>query len=219
MLLVLRCGPDLRKAALASMIRDTRDAMSEEEGEIVRGVRTQLAASSENRRRTLDERVMVRFPRLVRRLASACSRLPPCSRLRRAWISRLGRRGSQATNRKDFELLLLFFDPEIEFRVPRSRGGDFVPPDLLGVHRGREGYLRVWEGLIDAWDELKVEPQEIIDFGDRVLAAGRIKGRGRYSGIALDEPLFQVFTLRRGLVVRQEDFADRDDALQAAGRQ
>jgi hypothetical protein len=29
--------------------------------------------------------------------------------------------------------------------------------------------------------------------------------------------MFQVYTLRRGLVVKQEDFADRGEALEAAG--
>jgi ketosteroid isomerase-like protein len=191
--------------------------MSEENVEIVRGVRTPLAVPPETRRRTLEERLFIRFPGLVRRLACAWSRLPPRSRLRRATLSRFGRQGSEATNRRDFDLLLLFFDPEIEFQLPASPVGGFVPPDLLGVHRGLQGYLRVWEGLIEAWDDLRLEPEEIIDFGDRLLAGGRVTGHGRHTGIALDQPLFQVFTLRRGLVIRQQDFAVRDKALEAAG--
>jgi hypothetical protein len=33
------------------------------------------------------------------------------------------------------------------------------------------------------------------------------------------EPVFQSFTLRRGLVVRQEDFLDRSQALAAGARE
>jgi hypothetical protein len=33
----------------------------------------------------------------------------------------------------------------------------------------------------------------------------------------VSEPVFQLFTTRRGLVVRQEDFLDRAKALEAAG--
>jgi hypothetical protein len=33
----------------------------------------------------------------------------------------------------------------------------------------------------------------------------------------VSEPVFQLFKLRRGLVVRQEDFLDRSKALEAAG--
>jgi len=35
--------------------------------------------------------------------------------------------------------------------------------------------------------------------------------------VAVSEPVFQLFEMRRGLVVRQLDFLDRDQALQAAG--
>jgi ketosteroid isomerase-like protein len=85
------------------------------------------------------------------------------------------------------------------------------------VHHGHDGYARMFEGLLEVWDDLALEPEEVIDFGDRVLIAARITGHGRRSGVALDAALFQVLTLRGGLIVRQEDFADRDAALEAAG--
>jgi ketosteroid isomerase-like protein len=91
-----------------------------------------------------------------------------------------------------------------------------VPPDLLGVHRGHAGYLGVWEATIEAMADFKLKHEEVFDFGDRLLAAGRQTGHGTSSGIPVDEPLHQVFTLRSGLVIRQEDFADRDKALEAA---
>ena len=191
--------------------------MSQENVQIVRGVRTPVAVRSETRRRTLDERILVRFPALVRVLASAWSRLPPRSRLRRAMASRIVRQGCEAANRRDFDLMLLIFDPEMEFHIGGSPAGGFVPPDLLGVHRGHEGYLRVFEAVIEAMEDHKLEHEEVIDFGDRLFAAGRQTGHGRSSGIPVDEPLFQVYTLRRGLVIRQEYFTNRDKALEAAG--
>jgi hypothetical protein len=59
--------------------------------------------------------------------------------------------------------------------------------------------------------------EEVMDFGDRLLIAGRQLGHGAASGVLVSQPLFQVYTLRRGLAVRQEDFSDRDEALEAAG--
>ncbi|MEK6250948.1 MAG: nuclear transport factor 2 family protein [Actinomycetota bacterium] len=111
---------------------------------------------------------------------------------------------------------LSFLDPEIELHIG-SRTSGFIAPDLLGVHRGHEGYLRVWEAILDAWDDLRLEHEEVIDFGGQLLAGGRFRGHGTFSGISLDEPLFSVFTLRRGLVIRQDDFVERDEALEAAG--
>ncbi len=191
--------------------------MSQENVKTMRGVRTPVAVSSQTRRRTLDERILVRFPALVRLLAFAWSRLPPRSRLRRAFVSRIVRQGCEAANRRDFDLLLLYLDPEIEYHIDGSPVGGFVPPDLLGVHRGHEGYLRTWEAGIEASKDLRIEYEEVIDFGDRLLAAGRRTGHGSSSGIPVNQPLFQLFTLRRGLVIRQEGFTDRDKALEAAG--
>jgi ketosteroid isomerase-like protein len=186
---------------------------------IVRGVRTKLPSRTEraSQRRTLDERFFVRFPATYRLLAKTLMRLPPRSRFRRLMLARLGGRAAAAADRRDFDVLLYGFDPAIEFELPESLVGGYLPPDLLGVHHGHAGYRRMWEGMLEAWPDLQLEPEEIIDFGDRILAAGRATAHGRHSGIALDVPLFQVFTLRQGLVIRQKDFNDRDQALEAAG--
>jgi hypothetical protein len=142
--------------------------MSEENVEIVRGVRTPVTVSIETRRRTLDEWLLVRFPALVRAFAPVYSRLSP--RLRRAWTARIMRQGCEAANRRDWDFPVLFFHPEIELEIGRRNSG-FVLPDMLGVHRGHEGYLRVWEGVIEAYEDAKLEHAEVIDFGDRLLAA------------------------------------------------
>jgi hypothetical protein len=42
-------------------------------------------------------------------------------------------------------------------------------------------------------------------------------GHGRQSGVALDTALFQIVTLRGGLIVRQKDCTERDAASEAAG--
>ncbi len=191
--------------------------MSQENVEIVRGVRTPLTVSSKTGRRSLDERILVRFPALARVLASAWWRLPPRSRLRRALTARNFRQAYEAANRRDFDVLLLRFDPEIEFQFDESPVGGMLPPDLVGVHHGHEAYVRVWKAGLEVSDDYRLEPEEVIDFGDRVLVAGRQTGRGTSSGIPFDEPLLSLFTLRRGLVVRLKDFATRDTALEAAG--
>jgi ketosteroid isomerase-like protein len=200
-----------------SQARDTARAMSQENVEVVRGVPTRLTVSSKTRRRSVYERILVRFPVFFRVLASAWWRLPPRSRLRRALTARNFRQAYEAANRRDFDVLLLRLDPEIEFQFDESPVGGMLPPDLVGVHRGHEGYVRVWEAGLEAADNYRLEPEEVIDFGDRLLVVGRQTGRGTSSGIPFDEPLLSLFTLRRGLVVRLKDFATRDKALEAAG--
>ena len=191
--------------------------MSEENVRRVRGVRTPLAVSSKTRRRSLVERILIRFPILSRVLALAWSRLPPRSRLRRALTAHNLRQTYEAANRRDFEVLLLSFDPEIEFQFDESPVGGMLPPDQVGVHQGHDAYVRVWKTGLEVVDDYRLEPEEVIDLGDRLLVAGRQRGRGTGSGIPFDEPLLSLFTLRRGLVVRLKDFATRDKALEAAG--
>jgi hypothetical protein len=133
--------------------------MSQEK--IVRGVRYRISLPSERagQRRTLDEQLFVRFPALYRLLADRLMGLPPGSRIRRLMLARIGRRAAAAANRRDFDVLLYGFDPTIKFELPESLVGGFVPPDLLGVHRGHDGYFRMWRGLSEAWPDLKIEPR------------------------------------------------------------
>jgi ketosteroid isomerase-like protein len=131
--------------------------------------------------------------------------------------ARNARRTAEAFNRRDLDVVVQLLDPQVEFEAPKSLVGGYLPPDMPRVHRGHDGYARMFEGLLEVWDDLELKPKEVIDFGDRVLIAARITGHGRQSGLALDTALFQVVTLRGGLIVRQEDFADRDAALEAAG--
>jgi ketosteroid isomerase-like protein len=191
-------------------------SMSDRNLEKVVGVRTPVAASAGRARRTLDERVFVRFPVLVRAACFMFTRLSPSSRLRRAFVARSLRRFAGAFNRRDFEVLLPFLDPQIKFEsIEGPLGGHF--PDLPQVHHGHEAYLRMCETVAEGWEGLTFESEEVIDFGDRVFSASHVTGHGRLSGIVLDIPMFQVATLRNGLIVHQRDFAERETALEAAG--
>jgi ketosteroid isomerase-like protein len=166
----------------------------------------------------VGERILVRVPALYRFLALAWSRLPARSRLRRAITARNFRQVYEAANRRDFDVILLRLDPEIEFRFDESPIRGMLPPDLIGVHHGHERYVRVWKVGLEVAEDYRLDPEEVIDFGDRLLVAGRQRGHGTSSGIPVDEPLLSLFSLRRGLVVRLKDFADRERALEAAER-
>jgi ketosteroid isomerase-like protein len=156
----------------------------------------------------------VRFPGLFRLLADALMRLPPRSRLRRLMLARAVGRVYAAANRRDFDLVLAGWDPRSEYRP----SGELMPPDLEAAFYGHDGYLRLWRYWLDAFEDIRWDPEEILDFGDRFLVTTRQSGHGSGSGVAVSEPVFQLFTLRRGLVVRQEDFLDRSKALEAAAQ-
>ena len=172
--------------------------------------------SSKRRHRTLDERVFVAFPLLVRALLGLWARLPTHSRLRRSVLVRLAHQGASAANRRDFDVLLLGFHPQLDYRVVSADTTGAIVPDLVGHHYGHAGYRHIWETMLESFPDLTLEPEEVLDLGDRIVSVTRMTGHGASSGLLIDQFLFQLFFLRRGLVVKQEDFGERGEALAAA---
>ena len=104
-----------------------------------------------------------------------------------------------------------YVDPEGELHSAIVGGAEG------NVYRGHEGFRRWVADSFESFQEVRNEWSEFRDLGDRVLAFGHVKARGRESGMELDSPMGWVFTVRRGKVVKAEGFLSRDDALKAAG--
>ena len=158
----------------------------------------------------MDERILVRFPGIARQLLGAWAQLPTESRLRRVLLMRVMRQGYAALNRRDFGVVRTALDPDIELH----RAQVFL--DVSGTFHGHDGYLEVWRRAFESFEDLRFEPEELLDLGDRLLVTSNLIGHGTGSGVAISQRLFQLFTLRRGLVVRQDDFQDRAEAMHAA---
>jgi ketosteroid isomerase-like protein len=188
--------------------------MTQEHIQGMEGARIALPPSTQVRqRRSLEDRLTVRFPAGFRLVSSATMRLSPRSRLRRALVARRIVQTYAAVNRRDFDVILAGFDPEIEYRPSI----ELMPPDLEAVSHGHDGFRRLWGYWMDAFADLRWDPEEILDFCDRLLVTAQQSGRGSGSGVAVGVSVFQLFTVRGGLVTRQEDFLERSQALHAAG--
>jgi ketosteroid isomerase-like protein len=115
-----------------------------------------------------------------------------------------------AYNRRDFDAAVEDFDPEIEWVLPERQRSD--------SGRGPGAAMRFFEQIDETMEELQLEPQEFIDAGDHVVTRLRHHGRGKVSGVVINEELYhQVATFRDGRIVRMEYFAGWDEALAAAG--
>jgi ketosteroid isomerase-like protein len=100
-------------------------------------------------------------------------------------------------------------DPEIEFTIPG--------PDLY-VHRGIESMGRAWAEWLGAWDEFSVEGLDYRDAGDKVVVEQVFRGKGKTSGVPIDEIRgATVVTLRDGKVIRFEGHTTVEAALDSAG--
>jgi ketosteroid isomerase-like protein len=63
-----------------------------------------------------------------------------------------------------------------------------------------------------------LEPEEIIDLGgNRVVVVSHLTGRGKGSGIEVDGRGADLLTFDGGRLVRWTGYADRAQALEAAG--
>jgi hypothetical protein len=160
----------------------------------------------------LDERIVVRFPALARLSAAWWARLPQHSRLRRVLLLRRFRQAYAAANRRDLDLLLTGLDPGIEYHT-----SELWQIDFDASYHGHGDYLEVWRKVLESFEDLRLDPEELLDLGDRVLVTITLSGRGVGSGVSTSQRHFQLFTFRRGLVVRQDDFQDRAEALKTAG--
>jgi ketosteroid isomerase-like protein len=123
------------------------------------------------------------------------------------------KRGTQAFNRRDIEALLEEVDAEVEWRaaLPVTLGGEAT------VSRGHEGVREMFRGLYEVFDGIRVEYLEFRDLGDRVLAIGRLRTRGKSSGAETESPYIAVADLKNGKAVRFSTYLDLNEALEAAG--
>jgi ketosteroid isomerase-like protein len=88
-------------------------------------------------------------------------------------------------------------------------------PGLAGVSEDRRDpnpRLRSW---LSEWKHWRVEAEEYLEIGDHVVALVSYHGRGKGSGVEINQQGAHVFELRDGKVQRLEIFADRDRAIAA----
>jgi len=115
----------------------------------------------------------------------------------------------EAYNRRDFDEALKDFHPEADWVLPAMQGFDSC--------KGPDQIKLFWDGLDETMEELRLDPQEYVDGGDRVAVRLRYYGRGKGSGAELDTEMYhQVATFDDGTIVRMEYFTSWDQALAAA---
>jgi ketosteroid isomerase-like protein len=101
-----------------------------------------------------------------------------------------------------------------------SEGAEFYPlrAQLEGhPYHGHEGLRRFVAEIAEEWSDVRFEIHELRGTGERVIALGRFRARGRTSGLDLNVPLGAIGTVRNDRIVYARMFSDPADALEAAG--
>lgn len=120
------------------------------------------------------------------------------------------RQGYDALAREDFETVLELMDPEVEVHDrPES-------PDARTYH-GHEGVLTALRLNFDAFDDLRFVPEEFVGADDHVVVVIRLAGRGKVSGVPVEDRIAHHWSIRDGKAVRLQVFSDPAEARKAAG--
>ena len=89
-------------------------------------------------------------------------------------------------------------------------------PDAASV-TGRFGFLEFLDTWTESFASEHIDAEDIVDGGDQVLVMVHHSGRGRTSGIDVDQRFAMVWTLRDGRATRMDMYLTRDEAVEAVG--
>jgi ketosteroid isomerase-like protein len=115
-----------------------------------------------------------------------------------------------AFNRRDVKALRALLTEDAEIVPIRAALEDTA-------YRGPNAVTRWYAALEESWEDLSVKVEEMRNGGDRVIALGRVRGRGRASGAAVDVEAAALFRFRGGLISNLHIYTDRAKAFEAAG--
>jgi ketosteroid isomerase-like protein len=121
------------------------------------------------------------------------------------------RRFTVCWERSDWDGMAELADPNVEMHS--TVGGVEEGRIRRGVAEIREDY----QAAEDTWEEHRIEVEQLIDAGERVVIFQHEYMRGKSSGIELDADLAVLVDLRDGRIVRVQGYMDRSAALEAAG--
>ncbi len=95
--------------------------------------------------------------------------------------------------------------------------GTTVLPSLTRPFTGLEGFREAWLDWLEPWATYRSTIEELIDAGDRVV--NLVRDYGRREGMNEEVELIgaAIWTIREGKVARYDAYADRAEALEAAG--
>jgi ketosteroid isomerase-like protein len=109
----------------------------------------------------------------------------------------------------DVESLLPLVHPEFVYRTREEfpGGGSF----------GLDAAVERISALRELFDDIRWEPQEFLEAGDRIVVAVRQTGRGHTSGVDIDQSITHVWLIDDGRARELRVYSRREEALEAVG--
>jgi ketosteroid isomerase-like protein len=117
----------------------------------------------------------------------------------------------EADRRRDWEAVYSAYAPDAVWNDHSGFWGDW------GDARGPDGIREAFRRWHEAFADITFDWEEVAHAGDLVVVTYRVRGRGRGSGLEIDEPFTLVWRLRDEQVVEILAYTDRAEGLAAAG--
>jgi ketosteroid isomerase-like protein len=95
--------------------------------------------------------------------------------------------------------------PDIRWRWPRATPGS-------EIFSGHDDVARGLDQWAESWEQLEMDPFEVIEDGDYVLVLLTYRMRGAGSGVYLEAPVAHLHLIDDGLLRRWWMFGDADKA-------
>ena len=118
-----------------------------------------------------------------------------------------------AFNRQDIDTLFDLYAPDCVWRMANIEAWP-ESPEYLG-HDGLREIFRDWYGQ---WEFLDVQPSRVVQSPGPSLITCEIRGRGKVSGVNVQQTWFQVANLRRGKIALVDNYSDEQEAVRAFER-
>lgn len=85
------------------------------------------------------------------------------------------------------------------------------------VYKGHAGLRRLVRDVQEVWEAFSITPERFVDAGEHVVVIMSRHGRGRESGVDVEQRTAGIWTVRDGQVIRMETDMDPQQALEAVG--
>jgi ketosteroid isomerase-like protein len=116
----------------------------------------------------------------------------------------------EAFNIEDIEDIIAFTHPDVLVEIPPEISAE---PD---TYRGHDGMRRYFRSFQDVMEEIRFEPVQLWEVGDRVVVAVRLTARGRQTAIRVEQRTAGVWRIRDGKVIEVRAYRSPAEALSAA---
>jgi ketosteroid isomerase-like protein len=110
----------------------------------------------------------------------------------------------------DPEAIIVASHPDFEMQLV-GVGGEPV------YYAGASGIRDFFRDVAESWESFRFKATDIRDLGERVLVLGEVRGRGRVSGVEVDDRWAWIVELKEGRAARLRGFLDHREALKAVG--